>query len=165
MKINGNVNTGGLCGSSSGSLINIKISSIVTGNLYVGGLTGYGNIANQVLVSSNVNGSNYVGCVGGYGGVSSGLCIKGNITGNSNVNRIYGASRGNKKFYAVKDNVLVNKAEISNAETNSNDGKDVEFNDLLLQSTYENLGFSFDKISGKEYWILENNELNLKYFE
>ena len=165
MKINGNVNTGGLCGSSSGSLINIKISSIVTGNLYVGGLTGYGNIANQVLVSSNVNGSNYVGCVGGYGGVSSGLCIKGNITGNSNVNRIYGASRGNKNFYAVKDNVLVNKAEISNAETNSNDGKDVEFNDLLLQSTYENLGFSFDKISGKEYWILENNELNLKYFE
>ena len=165
MKINGNVNTGGLCGSSTGSLINIKISSIVTGNLYVGGLTGYGNIANQVLVSSNVNGSNYVGCVGGYGGVSSGLCIKGNITGNSNVNRIYGASRGNKNFYAVKDNVLVNKAEISNAETNSNDGKDVEFNDLLLQSTYENLGFSFDKISGKEYWILENNELNLKYFE
>ena len=159
--ITGNNYVGAVSGYGT-KINNIKVSSNIAGNNYVGGISGYISNINQFIVNADVSGNSYVGCASGRSDGSKGVCLSGKITGKSNANRIFGSSSSStKNVIAVMDNVLVNNSKRTNTNSNSNDGADISTSDLI-QSKYEELGFSFDESTTTPYWIYNDGNVVLK---
>ncbi len=93
--ITGNESVGGLSAESFGLIYNSSSNGIITGNNYVGGLTGYAGNYNATISLSNstatVNGNDYIGgLAGGSDSRITNCSFNGEITGNDYVGGLVG---------------------------------------------------------------------------
>lgn len=64
-KITGGDKVGGICGGSSGEVINCRVDGSISGRNYVGGICGSYATVKNCYVTGSVTGSNYVGGISG----------------------------------------------------------------------------------------------------
>ena len=86
------VNYVGLFGQTSGTVQNLTISNVnITGNNYVGGITGNWGKISDINVSGTIHGNDYVGGITGNGStVKHSKVDSSNIVGNTNVGGVAG---------------------------------------------------------------------------
>ena len=169
--VEGNGTVGGVFGIQYGTATTIVFDAsdghVKALSSYAGLISGnQSGIVTSAIAKGDVSGESYVGGLTGYASyqTTKGVYQSGSITSTTTtyVNRMIGNSYRNTNALIANQNIKINGNTVSSTSLTSAHGKSVSEDALKLQATYEEAGFNFTDITTDYIWYFDNGILKFK---